>query len=131
MTPRNANRWSEQELAQLDGLVRAGVHSRRCFHLFPGRSPDAIAAKFISHRSKLGIPAPSPGGASRAIPSELSGRSAPPKLIEVVRTPEPVLALSPEAQACRLLLRRHLQTGAHWLHGERFDAACRQAGVAR
>ena len=125
--------WTPLELAYVDGFVRAGVHASRCLHLFPGRSKDAVVSKFCQHRRNLGLPIPSK--------EHLAPRPAPPprdrrKPALIFSTalepePKPITEFTTEADGCQRLLRRHLETGAHWLSNERFAVACKQAGLAK
>ena len=129
--------WSTKEIALVDNLIREGIAASQCVHLFAQRTPDSVDCRFASRRKVLGIAASKTHSQHRpslkAALERISRIRAVPveKPVALVANfspaPTPNTDATPEAAACRQMLRRHLETGAHWLRPDRVAAAYQQA----
>lgn len=102
--------WDRQEIALVDKCVRQRKHTGHYLHLFPERSACAVQSKFKERRKVLNEPAPYPAPLPRTYDPEYHAEQS-------------------KRIACDELLRRHLETGAHWLHGQAAINAMRSVGL--
>lgn len=107
-----ATPWSAPEVALIVRLVAEGAHSSECAHLFPDRSSRAVNSRLWFERKQRGIPnPPRRAGFRRKVAGEPVGDAKRPSRIYVRR-----LRREPDQHyACRAMLARMLETGAHWL----------------
>lgn len=133
--------WSVREIETVDECLAAGLGPKGGSHFFPNRSFGALHSKFGERRRALGIPTrrgkrPKPDTEILAKVShyrreqrEASARELE-KAARIASSNKSLTDATPEALSCATLLRRHLETGAHWLlDPERFASACRSVGL--
>jgi hypothetical protein len=119
------NPWTEIETSMLDGCARAGLSAAECMHLFPDRTEDAVHSKLAQRRKALGIYKP-PGRAKGYVVRPVTWEGIAAQLPE-----QPITTETPEGRASRELLRRHLETGKHWITcPDQFVTICRSVGLA-